>query len=360
MIHYLCTDDTYGYGIDDKNLDKSHVLKLVTMRYAIGLNSFQKYIPTVLASDVSDETVAAIMENLDQMDGGRYCRGLPAPVYWTASNFASIIRLYRERFSQEEYDALTKEQKKKYSLSDIVGKSGLEQTMDEVLQGTKGEISYYTDNVGKVTDTVSKKDPGAGNDVYLTIDKDLQEQTYKLLEEKLAGIVRSKLRNVMNYDPSTTNDSSEIIIPVDDAYNAFIANEILDETHFGAADAKAVEKTVYEIFTNRKASVIQEILAELNNAGATAYKDLSKEMQAYMDYVCDTVLAKNTGILNMDLVDTKDETYLAWAKEETINLNQYLNYAISKNWIDTSKLSEEVAEQKYSDSGEIYQGILKF
>ena len=213
---------------------------------------------------------------------------------------------------------------------------------------------------GKLTDTVSKKDPGAGNDVYLTIDKDLQEQTYKLLEEKLAGIVRSKLRNVMNYDPSTTNDSSEIIIPVDDAYNAFIANEILDETHFGAADAKAVEKTVYEIFTNRKASVIQEILAELNNAGATAYKDLSKEMQAYMDYVCDTVLAKNTGILNMDLVNTKDETYLAWAKEETINLNQYLNYAISKNWIDTSKLSEEVAEQKYSDSGEIYQGILKF
>ena len=56
--------------------------------------------------------------------------------------------------------------------------------------------------------------------------------------------------------------SDEIIIPVDDAYNAFIANEILDETHFGAADAKAVEKTVYEIFTNRKASVIQEILAE--------------------------------------------------------------------------------------------------
>ena len=69
VIHYLCTDDNYGYGIDDKNLDKIQVLKLVTMRYAIGLNSFQKYIPTVLASDVSDETVAAIMENLDQMEG---------------------------------------------------------------------------------------------------------------------------------------------------------------------------------------------------------------------------------------------------------------------------------------------------
>lgn len=143
------------------------------MRYAIGLNSFQKYIPTVLASDVSDETVAAIMENLDQMDGVDIAED-SLRRYTDSKYFASIIG-YTGKISQEEYDALTKEQKKKYSLSDIVGKSGLEQTMDEVLQGTKGEISYYTDNVGKVTDTVSKKDPGAGNDVYLTIDKDLQE-----------------------------------------------------------------------------------------------------------------------------------------------------------------------------------------
>lgn len=78
--------------------------------------------------------------------------------YTDSKLFCVDHRLYRKDFP-EEYDALTKEQKKKYSLSDIVGKSGLEQTMDEVLQGTKGEISYYTDNVGKVTDTVSKKIP---------------------------------------------------------------------------------------------------------------------------------------------------------------------------------------------------------
>ena len=34
----------------------------------------------------------------------------------------------------------------------------------------------------------------------------------------------------------------------------------------------------------------------------TAYKDLSKEMQAYMDYVCDTVLAKNTGTCHPTLL----------------------------------------------------------
>ena len=105
----------------------------------------------------------------------------------------------------------------------------------------------------------------------------------QLLEEKLAGIVLSKLRNVMNYDPSQTSDSSQIIIPVDDAYNAFIANEIIDESHFGADNAKTVEKQVYQKFTERKSSAITEIINEMNNSGAKAYKDLSDEMKAYMD-----------------------------------------------------------------------------
>lgn len=57
-----------------------------------------------------------------------------------------------------------------------------------MLQGTKGKTTVYVDNLGRVTDTVSRKEPEAGNDVYLTIDKNLQENTYKLLEEKVAGI----------------------------------------------------------------------------------------------------------------------------------------------------------------------------
>ena len=35
------------------------------MRYAMGLNSYQQYLATTLASDVSTETAAAIMENQD-------------------------------------------------------------------------------------------------------------------------------------------------------------------------------------------------------------------------------------------------------------------------------------------------------
>ena len=124
---------------------------------------------------------------------------------------------------------------------------------DSILQGEKGEMTFYTDTVGKVIDTVSYKEQGAGNDVYLTIDKDLQARTYQIIEEKLAGILLAKLRNVMNYDPSVTSDTMEIIIPVDDAYHAFIANKIIDEVHFGSEDAGTVEKQVYDclLYTSR-------------------------------------------------------------------------------------------------------------
>lgn len=358
LIEYLCTDETYGYGLDIKKLDKTYIMKLVNMRYAISLNSYQKYIPTTLATDVSDETVAAIMENLDELTGVDIAEDSMRR-YPDSKYFASIIG-YTGKISQDEYNDLDADQKKKYSQTDVIGKSGLEQTMDEVLQGTKGKTQYYVDSVGKVTDVVSNKEPEAGNDVYLTIDKDLQAQTYQLLEEKLAGIVLNKLRNVMNYDPSLTSDASEIIIPIDDAYNAFIGNEIVDETHFGAADAKTAEQQVYAAFTARKGTAIQEIIGELSNGQAAAYDTLSNEMKAYMDYISEDVLQTATGILMSDAVDTSDEIYKQWTKEETISLNQYLNYAISQNWIDTSKLADYVSEAKYSDSTEIYQGILTF
>ncbi|MBA4698768.1 MAG: penicillin-binding protein [Ruminococcus sp.] len=358
IINYLCTNKTYGYGLDVKKLDKSYILKMVNLRYAINLNSFQKYIPTTLAKDVSDETVAAIMENLDKLDGVDIAEDSMRR-YADSKYFASIIG-YTGKISQEEYDALDKDQKEKYSKTDIIGKAGLEQTMDEVLQGTKGETELYVDSVGKVTDTVSNKEPEAGNDVYLTIDKELQEQTYQLIEEKLASIVLSKLRNVMNYDPSTTSDSKEIIIPVDDAYNAFIGNEIIDETHFGADDAKPVEKQVYAIFQNNKVQEVQNIINEMKNSGAAAYRDLPDDMKAYMDYISINVLQTDTGILMKDAINTSDDIYKQWTTDETISLNQYLNYAISQNWIDTSKLSDYVSAEKYSDSAEIYQGILSF
>ena len=78
LIDFLC--ENYGIGertdpndsstfVPGQGYTKEEVLKLVTVRYAMRANSYQKYIPTTIATDVSEETVAAIEENKEELTG---------------------------------------------------------------------------------------------------------------------------------------------------------------------------------------------------------------------------------------------------------------------------------------------------
>ena len=359
LVRYLCTDEVYGYGINQKQLSKEEVLKLVNVRYAISLNSYQKYISTTIAEDVSDETVADIMENLDTLQGVNV-EEKSLRRYNDSYCFANMIG-YTGQISQEEYDALSKEDQKKYDKNDTVGKSGLEKVMDHDLQGEKGELKLYVNNVGKVIETVKGKDPEAGNDLHLTIDADLQKAAYHILEQELAGILLAKIQNTLNYDRTQVEDGSDVIIPIGDVYHTFIGNDILDMNHFAEEDAGATEKEVSGIFTARKEAVKTELTQIFQDPNAAAYRDLSKEMQAYLTYLVTDVLTTGSKVILSDNIDTNDATYKSWKEEESINVYTYLSYAISKNWIDTSLLKSYVSSDgDYSDSNELYQGIVSF
>ena len=358
IIDYLCTDKLYGYGIDEKKMDKEDVLKLVNVRYAISLNSFQKFITTTIAEDVSDETVAVIMENLDTLPGVDI-EEESLRRYTDSKCFASIIG-YTGQISQEEYDALSKKEQEKYSKQDTVGKSGLEKTLDSELQGKKGQVKLYVNSVGKVIETIKGKDPEAGNNVYLSIDADVQKAAYNIIEQELAGILLSKIQNTLDFDRTKVEDGSDVIIPIGDVYNTFISNDILDMNHFEEEDAGPTEKEVAAAFASRKEEVLDSLSSVLTNPDEKAYKDMPKETQAYLTYIVSEILTNTTGVIMPDAVDTNDETYKAWKDSESINVYTYLNYAISQNWVDTSKLKEFAADGKYSDSAETYQGMVKY
>ena len=81
LIDYLCEDETNGYGINQDEMERSEVLKYVNIRYAISLNRFQKYIPATVAEDVSNETVADIMEHMDELPGVDVAEKSLLPLY---------------------------------------------------------------------------------------------------------------------------------------------------------------------------------------------------------------------------------------------------------------------------------------
>ena len=354
IMEYLCTDKTNGYGLDYENSDRQYLLDMVNMRYAIYQNRYQKYEETTIAENVSEETAAGIRERGSLLSGVTIEENAVRK-YTDAEVFSSILG-YTGQISESEYEALSEEEKENTSRTEIVGKTGLEEAFDDVLRGTGGETTLYVDNLGNVIETVRTTEATAGNDLYLTIDSDLQKNIYHLIEEKLAGIILSRLENVLTYDASTAEDSSDIIIPVGEAYYSLIGNYVIDYTEFGDGNAGEAEKEVYEIFIGEREEICTDIMAQMENSDAPARKVFSENMQSYLDYVCSDLLTEEAGILDSDAVDTDDETYLAWTEEGSISLYTYLNYAISRGWIDTDSLSLENA----SDAEEVYQAILSY
>lgn len=362
VIDYLC--NRYGIGeyevlengekgefLPRKGYTKKEALQMVTIRYEMSLYSFQKYIATTVSTDVSPETVAVIMENINELEGVHIeedtIRKYNYPYYFTH------ILGYTGKISQTELDELI-QQDDSYTMNDTVGKSGIEQVMELELQGKKGSETIYVDNLGKVIETTNYVEPQAGNDLYLTIDKDLQVAAYNILEQKLAGIIISKMRNVMNYDPASASSAANIIIPIDDVYFALMNNNVIDMQHFTHKNAGDTEKDVYQIYVEKQNQVLQTLKEELLT-NKTPYNKLPKEYQAYQSYIVSMLTKK--GVLVSASIDKEDATYIAWTRDETISLNEYLTYAISKNWIDITKLS---VNSQYSASSEVLNSIIDY
>jgi penicillin-binding protein 2 len=350
---------TFKIGNNDPNGDfvpmrgyaKSKALKILNIRYNMSQNSYQKYIDTTVASDVSDKTVADVMENADTLEGVSIEEST-ARKYVDSVYFSQLLG-YTGKISEDELATLALTNSS-YGLNDTVGKSGIEQSMESVLQGTKGSETVYVDNTGQVIETSNYVDAVAGNDVYLTIDKELTKACYNIIEQSLAGILVSKIQNVKTYTFSSTSSSSNIVIPIYDVYYAIFDNDVVNISHFNAKDAGETEKAVYEQFEAKNLAVLAEIEAELKEKH-TPYDNLSKEYKWYMSHIA--AMLYSNGIIDSSKVDKEDSVYIAWTKDETISLAEYLKYTIAMNWVDVSKLS---IENQYADSEEIFNQITDY
>lgn len=347
VMKYLCGEKMFD--ISDE-YDKAEQIKIAMVRYNLSLNRFQKYISTKIASNVSEETVAAIYEAQAELKGVTVSEET-VRVYNDSVYFAHILG-YTGTISEDQLAELNSDGGS-YISSDVVGKSGIEKEMESYLQGTKGKSTIFVDNTGRILENVSKTDAKAGNDVYLTLDAKLQKAGYTILEQKLAGILYSK---IVNYDVTPSEDMKTIPIPVKDVYYQIINNNVVDLNKFGLESASDNEKNIYTKFVAKQSGVINWVYSELTTDTPEALSALPEENNTYLSYIY-TKLADTEGIINKKAIDSEDETYQKWTNE-TISLREFLLYAISKNWINTSKIFDS-SEVKYSDTDEIYNKLVE-
>ncbi|MCR5415329.1 MAG: peptidoglycan glycosyltransferase [Pseudobutyrivibrio sp.] len=348
IVDYLSGENVYNISTE---YDKKLRFEIMIVRYKMGQNSYQKYISTVIASDVSDESVAYIKENINELTGVDI-EEKSLRRYDNSEYFAHIIG-YTGQISTSEYKELSKTDEN-VETTDVVGKSGIEKYMNDYLSGTKGYETLYVDSVGNTIAQGESVKAVSGNDVYLSIDKDLQKAAYTLLEQEIAGILYSKISNIKEYNSGENSSASDVVVPIYDVYYSLINNEVIDTNAFKDETASDNEKAVQAAFEAKQKTVLNTLRSQLKASNETVYSELPKEYQAYSTYIVTSL--KNQGVFDSSAIDTTSEVQQAWTSE-SMAVNKYLIYAIEQNWIDITAYESEA---KYADTEELYNDLIDY
>ncbi len=204
---YATAQNCYDAMSEEFGLEKyskTDAIKLMSVRYNMKKSGFSVYAPYTFSEDVSVTTIAYIKEN------GSFYTGVDAQVrsvrkYTGNGTLAAHLLGTVGALSAEEYsekkaetenalkDAASDSEKTAqikataYSLTDSIGKNGIEKAMEQYLRGKNGVKTLSVDRDGNIEESYSVI-PEQGGTVITTINKDIQEIAQSSLEERIKTV----------------------------------------------------------------------------------------------------------------------------------------------------------------------------
>lgn len=202
----------------DKNLRDSDARKILVVRDLIKSQGYSQYNPITIATDISQKTISQLEESAIELPGVSVA---VEPVrYYPNTTLASHILGHMGKMpSGQEDKYLNREEGKTYSKGDTVGISGIEKSYEEQLRGVDGYKKVQVDALGRITRELDVSEPKSGDTVYLSIDKDLQEDTENALKGvlealRVGGTYKSKYGN-KTFSSVAKNAASGAVIAID-------------------------------------------------------------------------------------------------------------------------------------------------
>jgi len=159
----------------------------------LGSNRYSPYQPVPVADDIPEDLAVYLQERRGEFGGALHVEARAIRTY-PYGQLAAHVLGYVGAINDEEY-AARRDSPLQYQLTDEIGKSGVEQSYEEVLRGQPGRRVLEVDAEG---DTISELDyapPVAGNDLYLTIDVRVQAVAEIALKEELDRARQRRMRD---------------------------------------------------------------------------------------------------------------------------------------------------------------------
>lgn len=145
---------------------------------AIAVEARGEYDSVILKEKLDRDTALILME-LEPHAPGLTVLVKPAREYLSGSLLSHVLG-YVGPISEDEFNALIDEG---YTPRDIIGKSGVEFSYEEILRGRAGKRLIEVDAAGRELSIVSERSPIDGSNLVLTIDIELQLEVAAILEE---------------------------------------------------------------------------------------------------------------------------------------------------------------------------------
>ena len=234
---------------------------LLRIRYNMDAEDFGAYADYVLATDLPLETVVYVREN--------HATGIKFPSSTgRAYNYPGYLSHILGSVGSITAETLEHYTELGYSINTLVGISGIEKLYEEILHGTDGVMEVIEDENGHIVSTKVVRDPIPGNDVWLTIDMNLQVAAEKALEEAAekycAGEVKAGA--VTAVDPT----GGVLVLASYPSYDLTQYNALYNEL---AADISnpLLNRTLYGLYTPGSTFKLGTAVAALEEGVADAY-----------------------------------------------------------------------------------------
>lgn len=169
--------------LDDllKEYSIQQIRRYIVVKDAIKIGSYSGYSNITIASNINRDTAFVVYQQLNDLPGINV--SLKPVRYYPYGTLASAVVGYVSSISSSQQEVY---ELKGYDTStDLIGVSGIESAFEEQLKGTKGGTTVKVNSQGRTTEELFKLESYPGNNVHLTIDKDVQYAAQEALKDNI-------------------------------------------------------------------------------------------------------------------------------------------------------------------------------
>ena len=226
LVKKLCSK----YRINETLYTTEEITALLRVRYEMERVQFGYYNPYTLAKDVPPSLVSYIEESA--INGINF--KISAERVYQYPGYASHILGRVGKIQEDDLEYYTE---LGYSMDAIVGNSGCEQAFEEYLHSQDGILKVVYDKDGSVIEKSYEVTPISGNDVWLTIDIELQIAAEDTMARSVDMLNSANAAASVALDPNSGAILSIASYPTFDLtqiknidyYNSILSNEHLPE-----------------------------------------------------------------------------------------------------------------------------------